>query len=53
MLFTPQHAIDELGDEFADPVSPAAFPETILRFRNQRAAAEIGLDALSDAEWLA
>ncbi|WP_066794420.1 protein adenylyltransferase SelO family protein [Sphingomonas soli] len=52
MLFTPQHAIDELGDEFADTVTPAAFPEAILRFRNGRAAAQIGLDGLSDAEWI-
>lgn len=52
MLFAPQHAIDELGDEFVDPVSPASFPETILRFRNDRAAAEIGLADLSDAEWI-
>ncbi|MES2988155.1 MAG: YdiU family protein [Pseudomonadota bacterium] len=53
MLFTPQHAIDELGDDFVDPVSAAPFPETILRFRNDRAAAEVGLEGLSDAEWLA
>jgi serine/tyrosine/threonine adenylyltransferase len=53
MAFTPQQAILELGDAFYDPVSPAAFPETRLRFRNDRAAAEVGLDGLSDAEWLA
>ncbi|RYD54560.1 MAG: selenoprotein O, partial [Sphingomonadales bacterium] len=53
MLFTPQHAIDQLGDEFADPVPAARFPETILRFRNDCAAAQVGLEGLSDAEWLA
>ncbi len=53
MLFTPQHAIGELGEEFADPVPPAAFPETILRFRNDRAAAQVGLAGLSDEQWLA
>jgi hypothetical protein len=26
------------GPDFADPVAPADFPETILRFRNDRAA---------------
>jgi uncharacterized protein YdiU (UPF0061 family) len=42
-----------LGDAFYDRVAPADFPATILRFRNDRAAAEIGLDSLTDAEWLA
>ncbi len=31
----------------------ADFPETRLRFRNDRAAASLGLDGLSDAEWVA
>ena len=53
MAFTPQQAILELGDAFYDPVSAARFPKTILRFRNDRAAAEIGLDGLSDDQWLA
>lgn len=43
----------EVADFLADPVEAAAFPETILRFRNDRAAAEIGLDGLSDADWIA
>ena len=30
-----------------------AFPKTILRFRNDRAAASVGLDTLTDAEWIA
>jgi uncharacterized protein YdiU (UPF0061 family) len=34
-------------------VRAEAFPERILRFRNQRAAASIGLDGLTDAEWVA
>jgi uncharacterized protein YdiU (UPF0061 family) len=53
MAFTPQQAILELGDAFFDPVTAARFPKTILRFRNDRAAAEIGLDALSDDQWIA
>ncbi|NIJ18954.1 uncharacterized protein YdiU (UPF0061 family) [Sphingomonas naasensis] len=53
MAFTPQQAILELGDAFYDPVTAARFPRTILRFRNDRAAAEVGLDALSDAQWIA
>ena len=53
MIFTPQQAILELGDAFYDPVTPANFPKTVLRFRNDRAAASIGLDALSDDAWRA
>ncbi|WP_294329352.1 protein adenylyltransferase SelO family protein [uncultured Sphingomonas sp.] len=53
MAFAPQQAILELGDGFYDPVTPATFPQTILRYRNDRAAASVGLEGLSDAEWLA
>jgi serine/tyrosine/threonine adenylyltransferase len=53
MDFTPQQAILELGSGFYDSVAAARFPETILRFRNDRAAAEVGLRHLSDAEWIA
>ena len=52
MDFSPQARILTLGDAFYDPVSSADFPDTILRFRNDRAATEIGLDGLSDAEWI-
>ncbi|MEZ6024442.1 MAG: protein adenylyltransferase SelO family protein, partial [Hyphomonadaceae bacterium] len=41
----------KLGPEFADPVSPARFPQHVIRWRNQAWAAQIGLDTLSDAEW--
>jgi len=51
--FRPARAIHELGDAFYDAVRPADFPQAILRFRNDRAAAEVGLDTLSDAEWIA
>lgn len=53
MAFAPQQAILELGDGFYDPVAPARFPQTILRFRNDRAATSVGLEGLSDAEWIA
>ncbi|UUL83118.1 protein adenylyltransferase SelO [Sphingomonas qomolangmaensis] len=49
----PERAILELGDAFYDPVQGADFPQTILRFRNDRAAAGIGLDRWSDANWIA
>lgn len=52
-IFTPETAILELGDTMYDRVAAADFPDTILRFRNDRAAAEIGLDMLSDDEWIA
>lgn len=53
MTFRPQATILELGDGFADPIEPARFPQAILRFRNHRAAAQVGLDGLDDAEWIA
>ena len=52
-IYQPDPQLPTLGPEFADPVRPADFPETILRFRNDRAAATVGLDTLSDAEWIA
>ena len=52
-LFQPEQAIDEVADFLADPVNAADFPETILRFRNDRAAAELGLEALDDTQWIA
>ncbi len=47
----PHH--HDLGAEFYDIVEAADFPTTILRFRNQRWAARVGLDELSEDEWLA
>jgi len=51
--YQPDPQFPKLGPEFADPVKAAVFPATILRFRNDRAAATVGLDSLTDAEWLA
>jgi uncharacterized protein YdiU (UPF0061 family) len=51
--YQPDPQFAQLGAEFADPVKAADFPATILRFRNDRAAATVGLDTLTDAEWLA
>ncbi|HZG47358.1 MAG TPA: YdiU family protein [Allosphingosinicella sp.] len=50
--YRPETAILELGSEFYDPVAAADFPQTILRFRNDRAAAEVGLAGLGAEEWL-
>jgi uncharacterized protein YdiU (UPF0061 family) len=52
MDFSPQARILSLGDGFYDRVAPADFPQAILRFRNDRAAAEVGLEGLADAEWI-
>jgi serine/tyrosine/threonine adenylyltransferase len=47
----PQPPIAGIADFLADPVRAADFPHAILRFRNDRAAAAVGLDGLSDEEW--
>ncbi|SNS26527.1 Uncharacterized conserved protein YdiU, UPF0061 family [Sphingomonas laterariae] len=51
--YRPDPAILKLGPDFYDPVGAADFPETRLRFRNDRWAAAIGLGDLDDAAWLA
>ena len=51
--YRPDPQFMTLGAEFADPVRPADFPQATLRFRNDRAAATVGLEALDDAEWRA
>ncbi len=37
---------------FADPVQPANFPQSVLRWRNQRAAESVGLGHLTSDAWL-
>ncbi|WP_309604876.1 protein adenylyltransferase SelO family protein [Phenylobacterium sp.] len=51
--YRPDPRFPDLGPEFADAVRAEAFPQTTLRFRNDRAAATVGLDTLTDAEWIA
>ncbi len=43
----------ELGEGFFDVVAPASFPKHVLRHRDQRWAARVGLDTLTDEEWIA
>lgn len=50
--YRPDPRFQALGRDFADPVEAADFPRTILRFRNDRAAATVGLETLSDADWI-
>lgn len=51
--YRPEPRFFELGADYGDPVQAADFPQTTLRLRNDRAAATVGLETLSDAEWLA
>ncbi|MET0249594.1 MAG: protein adenylyltransferase SelO family protein [Sphingobium sp.] len=50
--YRPDRAIDSLQPDFADPVSAAEFLQTILRFRNDRWAAAVGLGDMDDAAWM-
>src|SRR5687767_2443820 len=43
----------ELGEGFFDVVEPAALPRQILRHRDRRWAARVGLGTLTDEEWVA
>jgi serine/tyrosine/threonine adenylyltransferase len=51
--FHPERAIDAVADFLADPVDAADFPAAKLRWRNDRAAAEVGLETLTDDQWVA
>jgi uncharacterized protein YdiU (UPF0061 family) len=49
--YTPDPCLPRLGADFADPVRAADFPRLDLRWRNDRAAASVGLGSLTDDEW--
>lgn len=51
--YTPDTPITSLAEWLADPVAPADFPRAELRFRNRRWDKAVGLDTLSDAQWIA
>ncbi|HET9629186.1 MAG TPA: YdiU family protein [Novosphingobium sp.] len=50
--YRPDPQILSLAPWLADAVAPAAFPQAILRFRNNRWAAAVGLDGLDDEQWI-
>ncbi len=52
-LYRASTSHSALGPDFFDIVAPAAFPQHILRYRNQRAAKSVGLETLTDEEWIA
>jgi serine/tyrosine/threonine adenylyltransferase len=51
--YRPSTRHADLGEGFFDPVPPAAFPKHVLRHRNRRWAARVGLDGLTDEAWVA
>jgi uncharacterized protein YdiU (UPF0061 family) len=51
--YCPDPRFFDLGPEFGDAVRSADFPRTLLRHRNDRAARTVGLETLTDAEWIA
>ena len=51
--YRPVTPILDLADWLGDEVEAAAFPQTRLRVRNDRAAADVGLGSLTDKEWTA
>jgi uncharacterized protein YdiU (UPF0061 family) len=51
--YRPSRRHADLGAAFYDLVEPARFPAHVLRFRNQRWAARVGLEVLTGAEWIA
>ncbi len=50
-LYRPERAILELDARFHAEVEPAAFPQHVIRWRNQRWAERVGLGGLSDQKW--
>lgn len=50
--YRPYPRFPELGEGFFDPVRPARFPAHVLRWRNDRWAERVGLETLTDEEWL-
>ena len=49
--YRPAPTHHELGPAFFDVVTPAVFPRHLLRYRNQRWAARLGLGGLDVDEW--
>ncbi len=50
--YNPAMPIAALAPWLGDPVAAADFPQTTLRYRNQRSAEAVGLGGLSEAEWV-
>ncbi|BAV63858.1 protein adenylyltransferase SelO family protein [Sphingobium cloacae] len=50
--YRPADEISALMPDIGDPVEAADFPQTVLRFRNDRWADAVGLGSLSEDEWI-
>ncbi|SBW09495.1 conserved hypothetical protein [uncultured Alphaproteobacteria bacterium] len=51
--YRPSRRACDLGPAFYDVVEPARFPAHVLRYRNRAWARRVGLDGLSDDDWIA
>lgn len=51
--YRPEPEFPRRLPQMVDAVAAAEFPETILRWRNDRAAREVGLETLDDLAWIA
>ncbi|MDP1875009.1 protein adenylyltransferase SelO [Phenylobacterium sp.] len=51
--YQPDPQFGAMGPDFADPVAATDFPQTLLRYRNDRAAMHVGMARLTDEEWIA
>lgn len=51
--YLPARAHLDLSPDLYDVVEPARFPQHVVRYRNETAAATVGLETLTDAEWVA
>lgn len=50
--YRPAPVIEVIAAWLADPVEPANFPQHTVRFRNDRAARDVGLEGLGQEEWV-
>lgn len=50
--YQPDPQIESLASWISDPVESAEFPKHELRFRNDRWARAVGLDSLTDEQWI-
>lgn len=50
--YRPDTPIEDLAEWLGSPVAPASFPQHILRYRTKEHAMSVGLDHLSDTQWI-
>ena len=51
-LYNPQKKHETLGEDFFSYVEAADFPQHKIRYRNDKVAKEIGLEAFDDETWI-